>query len=229
MHAGILPVKNVARAKQRLAEVLGPRREPLVRSLVEDALDLVASSEALTWWVLTDDPWVRDQAAERGLRWAADPGTGLNDALREAIGTVMAEGAGSATILPSDTPLVTSGDLQDLLDTGATSDIVVVPERGRSGTNALYLAPPDAVPTRFGTGSLQAHIAAATDRHLRCTILDLPRVALDLDTWDDALEVLRRGRRHRSRTLDLLRDLAPEVDAHYLDQEVETPPPGSSS
>lgn len=212
MDAGLLPVKPVARAKQRLAAALGPSRERLVRALVADALDLVGGDPGTTWWVVTSDPWVATEAKNRGLNIVPDPGAGLNEALEAGTAAVGAAGASSVTILPADVPLATQTDLQDLFDTGATSDVVIVPASSGGGTNALYLAPPDVVATRFGPDSLRAHLDAAAARGLRCSILSLPRLALDLDTWEDALAILERAR-NGGRTVALLKTLVPEVEA----------------
>jgi 2-phospho-L-lactate/phosphoenolpyruvate guanylyltransferase len=77
----------------------------------------------------------------------------------------------------------------DLVDTGATSDVVVVPARIGGGTNALYLRPPALIEPSFGAGSLAAHVRAAEERGARCSILALPRMELDIDTPED-LELL---------------------------------------
>lgn len=212
MNAGLLPIKPVARAKQRLAPVLGAARADLVRALVADALDLVSGHGGAAWWVVTNDPWARTEAERRGLPVVEDPGGGLNSALREGVDAVRAAGAASVTVLPADVPLATEGDLQDLLDTGATSDVVIVPASRGGGTNALYVAPPDNLVMRFGPNSMRAHLDDAAARGVRCAILSLPRIALDLDTWSDALEILQRARAG-SRTLDLLGELAPRVRA----------------
>lgn len=212
MDAGLLPVKPISRAKQRLAPVLGDLRESLARALVEDALDLVSADAATTWWVVTEDEWVASQAERRGVKVLGDPGTGLNGALQAGVDTALGAGATSVTILPADVPLATRSDLQDLLDTGATSDIVIVPANRGGGTNALYLSPPDALATHFGTDSLRAHLDEAAARGLRCAILSLPRIALDLDTWEDALEILKRAR-DGGLAVSLLRDVAERLAA----------------
>jgi 2-phospho-L-lactate guanylyltransferase len=97
----------------------------------------------------------------------------------------MGSGARSVTILPSDTPLARRSDLHDILDTGATSDLVVVPSRADGGTNALYMSPANLMEPQFGAGSLAAHVREAQERKLRCSILSLERVELDIDTIED--------------------------------------------
>ncbi len=161
------------------------------------------------WWVVSDGEDVRKAAATRGFETIEDEGTGLNDALKLAIADIVGKGAESVTVVPSDVPLAYEEDIRDLVDTGATSDIVVVPSDDDGGTNGLFLSPPDLLEPRFGSASLKAHVDAAADRQLRCSILALPRLALDIDTIKDVDAFLERPAYGTSRTRDLLTKLRP--------------------
>jgi 2-phospho-L-lactate/phosphoenolpyruvate guanylyltransferase len=210
MDAGLLPVKRLDRAKGRLSGWLDPaERTALARALFDDALDLCSSAPWLRWWVVSDDEDVRRIAAGRGFGTVADEGTGLNDALNLAISAIVRDGAETVTVIPSDVPLAYQEDIRDLVDTGATSDIVVVPSDDDGGTNGLFLSPPDLIEPRFGSASLKAHVDAAADRGLRCSILALPRLALDLDTIKDIDAFLERPAYGSSRARDLLTRLRP--------------------
>ena len=210
MDAGLLPVKRLDRAKGRLSGWLDPdERAALARALFEDALDLCTATQWLHWWVVSDDAEVRTIAAGRGCETVEDEGTGLNDALELAIRDIVAHGAESVTVIPSDVPLAYEEDLRDLVDTGVTSDIVVVPSDDDGGTNGLFLSPPDLLEPRFGSSSLKAHVDAAADRQLRCSILALPRLALDIDTIGDVDAFLERPSYGPSRARDLLTRLRP--------------------
>ena len=175
-------MKRLDRAKRRLAEHLSARdHREAVTALLADALDLCASASFFTWLVVSDDDEVLRRAQERGFGTVTDRGRGLNDALALAVDVAAQAGATSATIIPSDVPLAWAGDLRDILDTGETSDIVVVPSRD-GGTNALYLSPPDVMSPHFGTASFTAHLAEAERLGKRCSILSLARLELDIDT-----------------------------------------------
>jgi 2-phospho-L-lactate guanylyltransferase len=205
MDAGLLPVKRFDRAKGRLSGWMDPdERAALALALFEDALELCSSTPWLRWWVVSDDGEVLTTAADRGFETIEDEGTGLNDALKLAITDIVNHGADSVTVIPSDVPLAYEEDVRDLVDTGATSDVVVVPSDDDGGTNGLYLKPPDLLAPRFGSASLKAHVDAAADRHLRCSILALPRLALDIDTIKDVEAFLERPAYGPSRTRDLL-------------------------
>lgn len=211
MDAGLLPVKRLDRAKARLAGSFDPdQRARVALALFEDALGLCSATTWLQWLVVSDDDGVLALAARQGLATLRDEGTGLNDALAMAIATLSARGARSVTVVPSDIPLAYEEDLRDLLDTGATSDVVVVPSEGDGGTNALYLSPPGLLEPRFGPASLKAHVDAAAERRLRCSILALPRLALDIDTIEDVDAFLARPAYGSSRTRALLQNLRPQ-------------------
>ena len=207
--AGILPVKSPAAAKGRLARDLEPdAHSAIVEALLLDALDLCLATSDLRWWVVSDDGSVLIDAKERGLETLRDSGRGLNAAIEEGLGAVAREGAQAVVVIPSDVPLAQPDDIHDLLDTGATSDVVLVPSGADGGTNGLYLHPADLLKPSFGPSSLQAHLEAAERAGLRCSVLPLPRLALDIDSIEDARALVARPEQAgMSRTERLLREL----------------------
>lgn len=208
MDAGILPVKALGRAKERLSTHLGPEeRYRVAEALLEDALDLCTSVEFIEWWVVSDDLQVLERAEKRGFRIVSDPGGGLNAALAAGITEAAAATADSVTIIPSDAPLAFRGDLVDLLDTGATSELVVVPSEKDGGTNGLFLSPPELIAPNFGEGSLRRHLHVAERAGYRCSLLSLPRLALDIDTVDDIRDYLAKPKHAPSRTAEVLEEL----------------------
>lgn len=211
MDAGLLPVKALGRAKARLAPAFdAAQRRAIATALLEDSLALCASVEFLDWWVVSEDDEVLTRASEAGLKTVADPGQGLNAAIAAGMSEALAADAESLTIVPCDVPLAYRGDLVDLVDTGATSDIVLVPAGDDGGTNALYLAPPDLIEPAFGPGSLQRHIALAKKQRYRCSILSLPRMALDVDTPADVDAFLSAAGEFGGKSAELLRKLRAE-------------------
>ncbi|MGH2786579.1 MAG: 2-phospho-L-lactate guanylyltransferase [Actinomycetota bacterium] len=203
--AGLLPVKELSRAKSRLGRHFADEdREEIARALLHDALELCASSDFLRWSVLSADDEVLLAAADRGLGVIPEKTAGLNAGIAGAVAQIVAEGPASLTIVHADIPLAWRGDLVDILDTGATSDIVVVPSRRDGGTNALYMQPAGAIEPQFGAGSLMAHVRLAERLGLRCSMLSLPRVALDIDTLDDVDAFLDARRPAPTRTAEVL-------------------------
>ena len=193
MDMGILPVKSLLLAKQRIARKLGDEaRRALASALLDDALALCATGDWVRWWVVTADPGVEHRARSFGFGVIEDPGGGLNPALRSAVAYASERGATSITIVPADVPLGRRDDLLDIFDVGATSEMVVVPALRDGGTNALYMSRAGLIEPAFGPRSLQAHLAHASAAKLRCSILRLPRLELDIDRADDIADLLER-------------------------------------
>jgi 2-phospho-L-lactate guanylyltransferase len=88
-------------------------------------------------------------------------------------------------LVPGDAPLLDPAELTALL--GHTEPLVIVPDRHGSGTNALALAPPDAIEPSFGEGSCARHVAAARDAGVPFGVEELSSLALDLDTPADVV------------------------------------------
>jgi 2-phospho-L-lactate guanylyltransferase len=103
----------------------------------------------------------------------------------------VAGGADAVVVLPIDLPMVSPEALAALLAPLRDRErplVVLVPDRHRRGTNALLLAPPDAIEFGFGGDSRAAHAACAVEAGARLVELDGP-LSLDLDTPDDLLLV----------------------------------------
>ncbi|HET7482578.1 MAG TPA: 2-phospho-L-lactate guanylyltransferase [Actinomycetota bacterium] len=212
MNAGILPVKELSAAKQRLAAHFDEDgRAEIARALLTDALQLCKTTAGfLNWWVISSDREVLELATAYGCHGITDNAATLNQALAYAAQVVANEGATSITIIPVDAPLTYAGDLQELVDTGETSEMVVVPSAHDGGTNALFMQPPTLMEPRFGPQSLHAHMSLASRLGYRCSVLVLPRLGLDIDTIEDVDEFLSKDKVGNSTTAQVLRRLRGE-------------------
>src|SRR5690242_5229640 len=90
------------------------------------------------------------------LRDPADQGH--SEAATLGIVRARALGADCAALLPGDCPLLDPSELDSALDRVAAGRVGVVPDRHGEGTNALLLAPPDAIGPAFGPGSRSRHL-----------------------------------------------------------------------
>jgi len=88
-------------------------------------------------------------------------------------------------------------DLRRIAAAGRSSEVVIVPDRRRSGTNALYLRPPSRITPRFGRESFAAHRRAAGTAG---RVLSIARLGLDIDTPSDLIALRRAKRRAGART-----------------------------
>jgi 2-phospho-L-lactate/phosphoenolpyruvate guanylyltransferase len=196
----ILPVKSFGSAKQRLGGSLGAgSRQALAQAMFTDVLSSLRRASGLdAIAVVTSDPAA--EAAASGGRVRVLPDTaraGQSEAALIGIRHALAEGFDRVLLVPGDTPLVQPGDLAALI-AGSGHGISVVPDRHGTGTNALLLAPPDAIEPSFGEGSFARHLAAAEQAGVPCRVEEMPALALDVDTPDDLTELaaeleVRRG------------------------------------
>lgn len=182
-------------AKTRLRSALGQAaRGRLAAAMLDDVL---AAAVATGWPVLvvTDARSIAGRARAAGARATVVDARGTRDGARRGVSRALRDGAGAVLIVAADVPLVRAADLRRIAGAGRRSEIVIVPDRGRSGTNALYLRPPSRIAPRFGPSSFAAHrkAAGAAGR-----VLAISRLALDVDTPAD-LEALRRAKRRAGR------------------------------
>ena len=182
----ILPVKAIDRGKTRLGGMLDDdARAALCRRFLGHVLDVACAFPGpADTIVVSADRRVLDAAEARGAHALGESEEDdLNAALRQATRFAASKGADAVLVLPVDLPLVTTEDLLALASTG--TPIAIAPDRRGTGTNALWLAPPGAIPFHFGEDSFAAHLAAARAAGLDAAIVHRPNLVLDVDTPDD--------------------------------------------
>ncbi len=185
----VVPVKELDRAKERLAPVLAPeRRRALMLAMLEDVLTALAATPGLGGLaVVTVDAAARGLAARYGARTieigARD---GHSGAVAAAARLLAAEECPGMLTVPGDIPLVTAAEITQLLAAHHPAPaFTIAPSRDEQGSNAIICSPPDAVPLRFGEDSFFPHLRAAEACGIRPTVLRLPGIALDVDTPED--------------------------------------------
>jgi len=185
----VVPVKQLDRAKERLAIALPPGlRRALMLAMLEDVLWALGAASGLAGLVVaTVDPAARETALRYGARilenGARDGHTG---AVSAAARLLAREGRAGIMTVPGDIPLVTPDEIaQVLVAHHKAPAFTIAPSRDERGSNAIVCSPPDAVPLRFGEDSFFPHLQAAEACGIRPTVLRLPGIALDVDTPDD--------------------------------------------
>lgn len=182
----VIPVKRLARAKTRLAGMLSPEaRAALMRDTLERAVRALQTSEAVARIVIiTRDPEVAALANVWGVDVLRERQSGLNGALREAREAL--SGAGALLIVPGDIGLLAGNDVAAMIALAERPPAVVIaPDRHERGTNALLLAPPDAIDVAFGPGSARRHAALARAAGIAPAWYRSPSIGLDVDDADD--------------------------------------------
>ncbi len=185
----VVPVKETAAAKQRLAAAVPPHlRQALALALLEDVLAAVAAVPGLAGRLVVSTDRAAIQLARRYDVAAIDDGAGdgHTGAVMAAARRLARDGRPSMLTLPGDIPLVTSGEIAQLIAAHRPApSFTIAPSHDEQGSNAILLSPPDAVKLRFGDDSFFPHLAAAKARGIRPTIVRLPGIALDIDNPAD--------------------------------------------
>lgn len=202
----ILPVKRFAAAKQRLAPGMGAtHRAELAAAMLEDVLEAIGEARSVERTiVVTSEPRAVDISIARGVHVLPDPDQGGHSgAALAGVEWAMEFGARKVVLLPIDCPLLAPRELERLLTGMPERYVGIVPDRHGAGTNALALAPPDAIEPSFGEGSCARHVAAARAAGVPYGVEELPSLALDLDTPADVVALTmalesERGRAGRT-------------------------------
>jgi 2-phospho-L-lactate/phosphoenolpyruvate guanylyltransferase len=198
----VLPVKRFAAAKRRLATGIDQeRRVALIAAMLDDVLQAIAAARSLERTiVVSSEPRAIDAAATIGAEVLPDPDEGGHSgAALAGIARALESRARCVVLLPGDCPLLKPREVDRLLTGAPERYVAVVPDRHGTGTNALALAPPDAIRPSFGEGSRARHVAAARDADIPFAVEELPSLALDLDTPADVIALTRELEAHPGR------------------------------
>ena len=195
MKVAVVPAKEFTAAKQRLADALpAATRAALARAMLEDVLSALAGAPIDRIVVVTPDAEVASVAEGYGATIVRETESQGHTAA-VARGAALAREWGATILLtvPGDLPCLTADEVRRILDAcGRAPAAVFVPSRSGLGTNAACLAPPDAVPLRFGEPSFADHLAAARARGIEPVVLHLLGAGLDIDRPED-VDALRRA------------------------------------
>ncbi|HUK90154.1 MAG TPA: 2-phospho-L-lactate guanylyltransferase [Blastocatellia bacterium] len=197
MNAIVVPIKEPAEAKTRLAEFMSAdERQRLAWAMFMDVTRALADVEdCATVFVVTS----YDRAARHGRAKGfgvlyENQQSSESASVDWASAILAARGFDSVLRLPADVPLVRGRDIQALLLTDlAGAGAIMVPSRDGSGTNAILRHPPRLFDSRFGPNSLTLHIAEAQRAGAMHLIVPNERIALDIDEPADIEALLEHG------------------------------------
>jgi 2-phospho-L-lactate/phosphoenolpyruvate guanylyltransferase len=200
----LVPVKNLANAKQRLSSVLDPEaRKELAQAMCSDVLETLAHwQQRPQVAVVTCDPFASDLAAGLGFEILADDtNPGETGAIEMATALCRERGVDYTLVIPADIPLIETFELDRIVDSAPAHGSVLVPDAAGRGTNAALRSPADLFPLRFGNDSFIPHQAAARATGLPCVVLELPGIALDVDRPEDLQALAEAAGERRAQRL----------------------------
>lgn len=190
----VIPIKDLAEAKQRLASVLKPaERRGLFGAMVEDVLAAVAQVSILAGvMIVTCDPAAETLAQKYNARVLKEPqNQGHTAAVALAAQVLTSEGAQGLLQVPGDIPLVTPQEIEQVLkEHPPAPSMSIVPSRDKTGSNCVVCSPPNVMPLQFGDNSFYPHLESARNHGLEPHVVILPGIGLDIDTPDDLKTLL---------------------------------------
>lgn len=184
----LVPIKNTAFAKQRLASILDqPARTQLAQAMLTDVLNTLHEwKNRPKVGIVTGDPYATKLAEEFRFEVIADTDNpGETGAIEMATRLCVERGEDSTLVIPGDIPLITVGELEEIFKHAPAEGSLLVPAGDGRGTNAAYRAPADLFPLKFGNDSFKPHHAAAQATGKACVVLKLPGIAVDVDNPAD--------------------------------------------
>jgi 2-phospho-L-lactate guanylyltransferase len=192
----ILPVKPFDAATERLATGLDAgQRRLIAEAMVRDVVAALGRCEKVDEVVvISAEPKIDESVGAVASAILPDERTGHSDATALGVKWAIEHGCDRVVMIPGDCPLLSSEELDDLISRCIDDKIefAVIPDRMGTGTNALVISPPDAVSPAFGPGSRQRHLALGLAAGRRTAELEVPTLALDLDTAEDLMELAER-------------------------------------
>jgi 2-phospho-L-lactate/phosphoenolpyruvate guanylyltransferase len=200
----LVPVKNLAHAKQRLASLLDqPTRTELAQAMLFDVLDAVSQSKArLEVSLISSDPFAVRLARQFNFEVIPDHANlGETHAIAMATQVCESRGIDTTLVIPGDIPLIRASELEQIFDAAPAVGSVLVPAADGRGTNAILRRPAGLFPLRFGNDSFKPHLATARATNKPCVVRSLPGIALDVDNPSDLRQLAAAPGETRSQQL----------------------------
>ena len=201
----IIPIKKLEDSKTSFSEKFTTeQRKELTISMLKDMLNTIKKVEEADPLVITPDEKIEELMKQQGIPNIKEPDIGLNKSLDMAIEKSIESDYNSVLILPGDLPLISSEDIEEILEMGESSQGVVLTPSKENGTNTLFLRPPDIIDLRFGGESFFDHMREATERDITPRLYRSENLERDMDRPEDLAKVEALG--EGTETHDFLRE-----------------------
>jgi len=199
----LVPVKNLANAKQRLAPVMEQAaRTELAQAMLADVFDALAAAAIDDVSLVTSDAFATGLARELGFDIIRDDlNVSETGAIEMATQVCSERGIASTLVIPADIPLISATEICAIYHNAPDDGTVLVPSGDKRGTNAVLRRHAQLFPLRFGNDSFLPHLAAAIATNRTCVVLSLPGIALDIDASDDLQQLALAPGEKRSQLL----------------------------
>ena len=182
----LIGLKRLSVAKQRLMADLSPGdRQDLMLAMLASVVAAARAAALGPVALATSEERAPSLASALGVALLSDGGLPWNAGLVHALAAVTPQ-PDAVLYLAGDLPLVTAADLVLFVNASPARGVGVARARD-GGSNALLVTPPTLMRPRFGeTGSAAVHQGDALAAGVDVAVLDIPGLALDVDTIEDA-------------------------------------------
>lgn len=185
----IVPVKPLRRSKSKLTNVLSEDERTLLNfQMYENTLKVLKEIKTPHQvLVVSKDSSVLSVARNYNAKTLQEDGeSGLNLALKKSIQVIKAYNAQSILILPADLPFINKEDLEGVMNFHPDGSFMLIsPDRKLSGTNLLFMSPPELIDFSFGLGSFERHVRQAQLQNAIIEVRKFSGSDLDIDSPED--------------------------------------------
>lgn len=185
----VIPVKPLRRSKSKLTNVLSEEDRTILNfQMYENTLKVLSEIDIPHQvLVVSKDSSVLSVARSFNAKTLQEDGeSGLNLALGKSIQVIKAYSAQKVLILPADLPFINKEDLEGVMEYEADGSFMLIsPDRKLSGTNLLYISPPDLIEFSFGLGSFERHVRQAQLKNATIEVRKFSGSDLDIDSPED--------------------------------------------
>ena len=206
----LVPFKTFKNAKTRLRKDLSDfDTEHIVKIMLEDVLEQVSKSKiAEKKFILTADEEAIKIAKMLNIEiLKEEKQISESSSVDKASNFLKKEGASGVLRLPGDIPLVTTSDIESILELGIKKKCsVLVPSSTKTGTNAFYKYPPDVIKSSFGSNSFNKHIESFKEQRIKYEILEINNIGLDIDSLEDLKKL--KSSKNKCKTTDCTKALS---------------------
>lgn len=197
----IIPVKPLRYSKSRLSHILSmDERAQLTSNILERTISAVDQVPVISkTMVISRDTAALKVARKFGVStYRETERQDLNTALTRAAHIAAAQKVEGVLILPADLPLITSADIEELIEAAGLANpngsngyhfpkrvMVICTDRNQDGTNALLVSPPTGFTFQYGPNSFERHLDEAEKLGMTIRSVTVPTIQFDLDTEED--------------------------------------------
>jgi 2-phospho-L-lactate/phosphoenolpyruvate guanylyltransferase len=210
----VVPLKNLAEAKKRLANHLDPdERKTLVLAMLDDVLDALSRSKLFSEIdVISPDKSIEGRVRRRRAVFIKQRGAGLNSAIRQAMRELKRRKAASVTTVLADLPLAEPSDFRQLVKISPERRRIVMAPSLKGGTNVMFRSPPNLIRTSYGRWSFAKHLRMSQKKNVPTYAISNSRLSFDVDTIHDLRALLKIDRAGRTRASRVARKFAVFAD-----------------